>query len=275
MPNTSVRAAAEGMPEINRRRLLLGLAAASTAAAAVAVAPHSRAAPIEDRELIRLAEALPAKVAEYLAAQREADKVSKYWKSQVWAPDELTVPGTAAPWEGRADSQPGQAETTVLGDYLWRAGDKFPRRIVVKSWHVHRKLKEARCEMRKALKASRLADSLDLELEISRLEKLKVSADTYEREHAKVSREAKEDHGKFWPIAGELHEALEKHVAAIMNETDLTMEGLVIKAQALAEWDQTGRAAGHSFGNVAFRHGKAWHGQIAASILRHAIGGAA
>ncbi|TIL84652.1 MAG: hypothetical protein E5Y73_32330 [Mesorhizobium sp.] len=36
MPNTTVRAAAEGMPDINRRRLLLGLAAASTAAAAAA-----------------------------------------------------------------------------------------------------------------------------------------------------------------------------------------------------------------------------------------------
>ncbi|MBZ9981349.1 hypothetical protein LB521_09275 [Mesorhizobium sp. BR-1-1-8] len=39
MPNTAVRAAAEGMPALNRRRLLLGLAAASTAAAAITVAP--------------------------------------------------------------------------------------------------------------------------------------------------------------------------------------------------------------------------------------------
>lgn len=36
MPNTHVRAAAEGMPDVNRRRLLLGLAAVSTAAAAAA-----------------------------------------------------------------------------------------------------------------------------------------------------------------------------------------------------------------------------------------------
>ncbi|SJM28995.1 hypothetical protein [Mesorhizobium delmotii] len=36
MPNTTVRATAEGMPDINRRRLLLGLAATSTAAAAAA-----------------------------------------------------------------------------------------------------------------------------------------------------------------------------------------------------------------------------------------------
>ncbi|MCF6103850.1 hypothetical protein [Mesorhizobium muleiense] len=36
MPNTHVRAAAEGMPAINRRRLLLGLVVTSTAAAAAA-----------------------------------------------------------------------------------------------------------------------------------------------------------------------------------------------------------------------------------------------
>ncbi|RUV54305.1 hypothetical protein EOA85_25365 [Mesorhizobium sp. M5C.F.Ca.IN.020.29.1.1] len=36
MPNNHVRAAAEGMPDINRRRLLLGLAAGSTAAVAAA-----------------------------------------------------------------------------------------------------------------------------------------------------------------------------------------------------------------------------------------------
>lgn len=42
MPNTFVRAVAEGMPEIDRR-LLLGLMAAFTAAAAVTVASHAHA----------------------------------------------------------------------------------------------------------------------------------------------------------------------------------------------------------------------------------------
>lgn len=44
MPNTAVRAAAEGLPAINRRKMLLGLAAASTAAAAVTVATPAPAA---------------------------------------------------------------------------------------------------------------------------------------------------------------------------------------------------------------------------------------
>ncbi|RWN31739.1 hypothetical protein [Mesorhizobium sp.] len=38
MPNTTVRAAAEGMPDVNRRRLLLGLAAGATATGATAPA---------------------------------------------------------------------------------------------------------------------------------------------------------------------------------------------------------------------------------------------
>ncbi|RWK81604.1 MAG: hypothetical protein EOR45_31935 [Mesorhizobium sp.] len=57
MPNTTVRAAAEGMPDVNRRRLLLGLAAASTAAAALAVAPPAHSAVLgehPDAELFRL-----------------------------------------------------------------------------------------------------------------------------------------------------------------------------------------------------------------------------
>ncbi|UVK49334.1 hypothetical protein BPNPMPFG_008276 (plasmid) [Mesorhizobium sp. AR07] len=68
-----------------------------------------------------------------------------------------------------------------------------------------------------------------------------------------------------------LKRALEKHVAAIMATPDLTMEGLVIKAQALAEWD---RAGDEKMDKLAFEHGLDWHGQIAASILRHAKGGA-
>ncbi|WP_192362817.1 hypothetical protein [Mesorhizobium mediterraneum] len=62
MPNTTVRAAAEGMPAINRRRMLLGLAAASTAAAAITVASAAGCAPAEhpDAELFRLEQEMEA-----------------------------------------------------------------------------------------------------------------------------------------------------------------------------------------------------------------------
>ncbi|RWO39122.1 MAG: hypothetical protein EOS12_28635 [Mesorhizobium sp.] len=52
MPNHGVRAAAEGMPNVNRRNLLLGAAAISTAAAVVAVSPAAHAAPTSLEEAI-------------------------------------------------------------------------------------------------------------------------------------------------------------------------------------------------------------------------------
>jgi hypothetical protein len=68
MPNTPVREAAEGMPAINRRRLLLGLASASAVAAIVPI-PKADAAPLENSELIRLGNELPALVVECHAAE--------------------------------------------------------------------------------------------------------------------------------------------------------------------------------------------------------------
>lgn len=54
MSNPTVRAAAEGLPNVNRRRLMLGMAAASTAATALAVTLPALAAEHPDAELFRL-----------------------------------------------------------------------------------------------------------------------------------------------------------------------------------------------------------------------------
>ncbi|CAH2402368.1 hypothetical protein [Mesorhizobium escarrei] len=59
MPNTTVRAAAEGMPDVNRRRLLLGLAATSTAAA-VAAALAAASTIIDATAAPSVADAIPA-----------------------------------------------------------------------------------------------------------------------------------------------------------------------------------------------------------------------
>ncbi len=220
---------------------------------------------VENPKLLKLAEELPAVVAAYHAAQNKSEKVARYWRGQVWAPDELTIPGTAQPHDD--PSQPGKAEMTVIGGFLWRVGDKFPRRIVVQSWEVRHDLLKAKRLLRKAHKEGRLADCLVLEDEVSRLKKLHHTASEYERKHREVSRDAKADYGKYWPVANDLRDELEKHIAAIMDQSDRTMEGLVIKAQALAEWGRLKKPY-----NLAFTYGQNWHGQIAASILRHARG---
>ena len=263
MPNT-VPAAGEAMPAamINRRRMLLGLAAASTAAT---VTVATAATPAENPELIRLANELPAIAAAYHAALKADREVKSYWDGMAWAPDELTVPGTA--WPHDDNRQPGKPEEKLTSGYLRREGEKFPRRIVVTEWETERKIRQKRSHLQKAKKEGRLADCLALEEEISRLTKLKRIAADYEATFRELGAKAKEEHRKFWPVTHDRLDDLERHVAAIMDEPDHTMEGLLIKAQALSEWNRT-----EKLHRLPFKHRLDWHGQIAASILRHAGG---
>jgi hypothetical protein len=267
MPNDVVPAIAGGLPTINRRRMLLGLAAASTAAATVTV--EAAAAPAENPNLIALIEELPAIAEAFHRANDAYRAMEKKWNvATPRAPDELTVPGRANPYDDQ--SQPGEAEMYALGGYIWRKGEEFPRRIIVKSWQVYSQLGETRRQLRKAKKAGSVADCLLLEEEIKRLKKLLASAEAYEAEFAKARKQARANHERLWPAKDATQEALERHVDAIMREKDFTMEGVVIKAQALAEWDRVG---GKGLHKLAFRHGLDWHGLIAASVLRHANGG--
>lgn len=255
--------------DISRRRMLLGLAAASTAAATATVATGIQAAtPTENPKLIALFEQLPAVAAAFHKVNDVYRMEYKAWSAKTpWAPDELTVHGTG--WPNEVGGQPGEPEMKVLGGFLWRKGDTCPRRIVVKSWQVDTKIWRQRQAKRQAKKAGSLSDSMAADAEIKRLKKLHATALAYEQHYDETKRQA-----EAWfesvdkPTAQRA--ALESHVAAIMDEPDFTMEGLVIKAQALAEWDRVGNDWG---GRLAV--GREWHSQIAASILRYAQGGAA
>lgn len=265
--SNAIQTTGEALPAINRRRMLLGLAAASTAAAVVTV--DAVAAPAENPDLIRLAAELPALVKIFHDAQRAYDE----WEDGIyaltpWAPDELTVPGTAWPYDD--PKQPGETEIKALGGYLWRRGEQFPRRIVVRSWRVSGELMRAKAALRKARKNESVSDCMVAEDEVGRLTKLLKVAAEYEKSFQEIKERASREHKgrSTWELQGEL----EEYIAAIMATPDWTMEGLIIKAQALAEWDRVG---GKKMHKVPFRHGADWHGQIAASILRHAKGGAA
>lgn len=257
---------AEGLPQINRRRLLLGLAAASTAAATV----NAAATPAENPALLALVAELPAMAEAYHVERHAYKDMEKKWNAATpWAPDDLTVPGIAWPqWD---DKQIGDAESKVLGGYIWREGDDFPRRIVVESWCVYGQLGAVRRQKRHAKKAGSLPDFAHYEEEEKRLKKLLATAESYEASYSETKKKARADHEAMSPVKYGARDALENHVAAIMDTPDWTMEGLVIKAQALAEWDRVG----DGMEKLAFKRGTNWHGQIAASILRHAAGGAA
>lgn len=253
------------MENIDRRRLLLGLAAASTAAATVTV-DSAVATQLENPKLLALAEQLPNVAKAYHEAERLSRAVEREWNAKCpWAPDEITVKGTA--WPSDDWNQPGEPERKPLGGWLWRQGDDYPRRIVVTEREANYRLHDAKANLRLAMKKgkSRRKSEAEWRAEIEHWVRLKSVAEKYERKFREVELKGKREHEKFWRPANAARDAFEYHVAAMMNEPDLTMEGLVIKAQALAEWDKIGGPD-----KIAFRHGKDWHGQIAASILRHA-----
>lgn len=273
----AARANDEALPEtpsINRRRMLLGLAAASTAAAAIAVpaisAMPSPLAPAENPKLIALAAELPAKAKAYHKARRAYDVMFKRWQDATpWAPDELTALGTA--WPHDDPKQPGDPEMKLLGGFLWRKGDDFPRRIVITSWETNRRRCDARRAVRAAVRNGNVADRLRADEELQEARRLHKVEETYRKEFGRLNKLAHADHERLYPAKDNALDALERHVAAIMNEEDRTMEGLIIKAQALAEWNRVGK---RPIDKIAFRHGGNWYGLIATSILRHAEGGA-
>ncbi|MBN9242133.1 MAG: hypothetical protein J0I98_05010 [Mesorhizobium sp.] len=135
MTNDATRANVEAMPAINRRRMLLGLAVASTAAATATISTEAKAAtPTENPKLVALFDELPAVAAAFHEVNDVYRAEYKAWDAKTpWAPDELTVKGIAWPYEEGAPHQPGDAEMKSLGGYLWRQGDDYPRRIVLKA----------------------------------------------------------------------------------------------------------------------------------------------
>ena len=109
-------------PALDRRRLLLGLAAASSAAALPSIATAAaKVTPTENPALVRLGEKLPAINAEYLAAAKAEVSIVAAWSAH-WplAPEALIKPY-------RDDSA---MERTLTGAGLTRQGQQWPRLII-------------------------------------------------------------------------------------------------------------------------------------------------
>jgi hypothetical protein len=100
MPNTSVRAAAEGMPALNRRRLLLGAAAVSTAVAAATVAPYADAEPLSN-DLKGAIAAFWSAATAYGACQAKEAALSEALEEDVLFPKWTPPGGILSIWEHR------------------------------------------------------------------------------------------------------------------------------------------------------------------------------
>lgn len=234
----------------DRRRMLLGLAAASTAAASPLAAATT---PAENPALLALAAELPAAVRRYEDARDQQAAIEAKWAPQ-WpsAPDEITDTGSPGSYN---------IERTFAGGAVYRKGEAAPRRVLTASdfrWEAG--------SARRALRKKTLAESdrAAWQAELAKCERLQAVAADYE---AKIDRikAGSTDYRASWEAHAAAADALRELVSAMMAETETTMEGLLIKAQALAAWG--GVASLYRELNAK---GAAWPGQIAASILRHA-----
>lgn len=245
---------------INRRHMLLGLMAASSAAAATTAVAVAAPRGTENAELLRLGDELAALETGYVAARKHQDDVARTWAPK-WplAPDAITTPGRKSWW--------GNIERTFYGGALLREGEEHPRQLITSQdleWRIS--------NAERALKSKRIGsgqkasgrDRQEWETELEECRRLLPVASAYEGETKCITEAA--NYTAAWKAVEVATKALSEHVASIMAQPDETMEGLLIKAEALASWGRV--KSTDQLWAIYVPHN--WHGQIAASILRHA-----
>lgn len=253
--NRPIQAAGEAMPIMNRRSLLMGLAAASVAAAGPTTASAvTSAAVAENEELLRLGNELPAASEAFFDARDKRRAIIAEW-SPKWsvAPEALIIRG------GGAFSQ---SEMSLTGKGILRDGNKWPHKVMTTeglAWGIDRSkrvLKGKTVDKKKVGGLTRkdwedrlaedLADYAIAEEYEARCQQIR-DASGYEAINAALDLATK---------------SLVSIIAAIMAQPERTMAGIVIKAQALS---LTGED------NVFFQtcfDGRKWASEFSASVLK-------
>ncbi|TPN38677.1 hypothetical protein FKO01_04945 [Mesorhizobium sp. B2-3-3] len=253
-------AAGEAMPaaNLNRRRMLLGLAAASTAAATVTVATAGTPTISENPELLRIAEELPAAEAGYVAARKHQEDLLKKGMS-VWpvAPDEIAI---ARPF------QPSHMERAFHGGAITRKGEMHPRELITASdleWRIEqaqRFLKGDKLEKRKIQGMNRQ----EWQAKLAEAQRLHPIALRYEAKINRIKKTA--NYEASWRSTKAAAKALAAIITATMEQPDRTMEGIFIKAEALAAWGRLDAWDQH-FG--IFDGSMTWCAKLGADLLRY------
>ncbi|BCB17900.1 hypothetical protein [Bosea sp. ANAM02] len=254
MLNATARAAATGLPAaiFNRRRILVGLAAASTAAAApVAVATS---APTEDVTLLRLG----AETSALAAAYREAEAARAAIVAE-WVPQWPSVPEQI---RTRADG----AEVAYDLEGLWP--DEF-----IKYWtagQLRQRAAEYRIprQFRKGTSpATIVKNAAWMEKFAKEAEANAVVSELYCAERARVREASGIIAARAKESAARL--AFVSHVASIMEIKPGTMAGVIVQAEALEAFSAVPplQRSG-DFSLKALENLPAWGERLAASILR-------
>jgi hypothetical protein len=228
-------------PSLNRRRLLIGLAAASTAAAVpvAAIAATAPAQPAENPELVRLGDMIPGAVKAYYASVSRMHRIVASTRP-VWpmAPKEAVAdwPDRHA-WETNVEGREILPDGTLYQfDFAAsEAGRSYPkpRTLIAASDLESRIARLDRDRVRRRPKHPLTAEQLaELRQEITALSDRLAVVRAYEQEKARVLEASGYADAKAAYVAKRT--ALLDLLAAVMSEPVITMEGLVIKAQALA-----------------------------------------
>ncbi|MGO7438919.1 hypothetical protein ACC674_15515 [Rhizobium ruizarguesonis] len=252
MPNTSIPATAEGMPNATRRALLWGLAAASTAAA-VAVAPDAHGAiaieaqalpcdQVENPELILAYQKFYDACADLKEAQDSLEWIADEWRHQ-WplAPEELLLGANAQ--DGRYTMP---AERDIIGRFLVRDTSELTKRLapkfrreIRKTCFVIRTADEER-DLLKRWKRSTPTGRTEKALARNRAYRIKAIkecelriqlADQYEAETARLRGVSGADAARLRVREADIR--LQKAADEVSQSQALTVAGLAMKADAL------------------------------------------
>jgi hypothetical protein len=252
-------------PKSNRRHFLLALAAASSAAATGATAADG-VVIAENPVLIKLAAGLHRIAAAHRTTCKAYDDFAEACRiATPLAPDEMCILGVA----GRAvtdPKQPGYMEETIFGQELVREGERYPRRIVVKSWEISVAIDRVRREKRRAKREGDVAGFLAAEEEVRGLKVKLAVAQAYETAYSEAREAAAAEVKRLSGLRQEVLLIFATHVGRTLEAEDFTAEGLLIKAEALAEWGRI-NTADRPFAGLLSRD---WSAMLAQSVLRHA-----
>lgn len=236
---------------LSRRNLLMGLAASATAATVADAA----AAPQENPELIAMADALPAVLAEYVAARDNVRSIVAKWSPQWPVPNENIishVEGSKAyrDIEGRGIEVP------------WgRSGLKrMPNLGTPESFEASAVYHETRADKCAGTKSKR-----KLKFHTGWAEQARASIEPARAYWCEVGRitEASGIEAAQARLAA-ARDALKVAVDRIMMAEDFTITGTAIKAQALCAW-----ATVEEFYRLFNDRGPFWADRLAASIVQH------
>lgn len=213
------------MMKTNRRKMLLGLAAASTAAASGAA---GKEAPKEADELLALADELSDTVAAYKDAESRVSRIAREWGPQ-WPVPDMRIVRYASDCRTHRDILGRGIQTEWGKGGIMRVMDLGTPEYFEKSARAHWKEYERKMQT----KSQRGAKSERRWAE--RDEELIAPAREYWSEADRITAASGIEEAKAAQI--EAMEALRQLVGRIVLYPEKTVTGLIIKAQAMQAWD--------------------------------------